>query len=213
MSKQTLSKEEWANVYTHGLAIPFCLLGSFFLLTQYNPELNIEAYYGMVIFCISLTSVYTISTLYHYQSDPKKKHLFRIVDHIAIYYLIAGTHSPFLLLYLPNTYGMSCLAGLWFCALLGTIFKIFFVGRFEKFSVAMYVLMGWSALITLPYIWHLMPFEALLGIFIGGIFYTTGAYFYVKNQIPYNHAIWHLFVIAGSLCHFGAMWDCICSSQ
>ncbi len=210
MSEQhKLSKEEWANVYTHGAPIPFWILGSFLLLSQCGPQVTKSVYYGTLAFCLSLTAVYTISTLYHYQSDPRKKHIFRIIDHIAIYYLIAGTHTPFLLLYLPTTYGMTCLAALWICVLFGTIFKLFYVGKFEKLSIALYLAMGWSGLLTLPYIWRALPVGALLGICIGGLFYTTGAYFYTKNEMPYNHAIWHLFVIAGSIGHFWALWLCL----
>ncbi|MFT4668307.1 MAG: hemolysin III [Polaribacter sp.] len=209
LKQNTLSKEEWANVYSHGVAVPFCLLGSFLLLSQCNLQVTNAVYYGAFTFCFSLTAAYLISTLYHYQSDPRKKHIFRIMDHIAIYYLIVGTHTPFLLLYLPTTYGMSILATLWICVFFGTIFKIFFVGRFEKFSIALYLVMGWSGVLTLPYIWEELSVGALLGICIGGLFYTTGAYFYTRNDMRYNHAIWHLFVIAGSTGHFWALWLCL----
>jgi hemolysin III len=209
MPTQPLSKKEWANVYTHGIAIPFCLWGSYWLLTGINPQLSSSVFFGLLSFCISMTSVYIISTLYHYQSNPRIKHMFRIIDHIAIYFLIAGTHTPFLLRYLPTTYGKSILVGLWICVFFGTIFKAFFVGRYEKTSVAIYVAMGYSGLITLPYIWEYMPVEALLGLGAGGLSYSVGTYFYVRTDIPYNHAIWHLFVIGGSLGHYLALWYCV----
>ena len=208
MPDKSLSKEEWANVYTHGIAIPFCLWGGYLLLSDPSELINTKVYYGLLIYCFSLTSVYTISTLYHWQLDPRKKYLLRIADHIAIYFLIAGTHTPFLLLFLPTTYGMCCLAVLWIFVLFGIFFKIFFVGRFESFSIFLYTAMGWSAILTLPYIWPSLPKNVLLGIVLGGLSYSVGAFVYTKDQVPYNHAIWHLFVIGGSLGHFWALWLC-----
>jgi hemolysin III len=209
MYKHIFSKEEWANILTHGLSIPFCFWGSYALLTRINPILSNSVFYGLLAFCMSMSSVYIISTLYHYQSNPRIKHMLRIMDHIAIYFLIAGTHTPFLLLYLPTTYGQYILAGLWICVFFGTIFKAFFIGRYEKTSLAIYIAMGWSGVLTFPYIWEAIPVEALLGIGVGGLSYTVGAYFYARNDIPYNHAFWHLFVIGGSLGHYLALWYCV----
>ncbi len=202
-----LSNEERANVWTHALAIPFCILGSIWLL--WGSHVNQAVYIGLWVYCISLTAVYIISTLYHYQTKPRLKHFFRVVDHIAIYFLIAGTHTPFLLLYLTDTYGQCFLAGLWLVVVFGMVFKIRYVGEYEGFSVFLYLAMGWSAVFTLPYIWHQFPENALLWIFIGGVSYTVGGIFYMLDQLPYNHALWHVFVIGGSLGHFWAVWLCV----
>ncbi|MEM9823096.1 MAG: hemolysin III family protein, partial [Bacteroidota bacterium] len=148
------------------------------------------------------------STVYHSVIDQRLKHIFRIVDHISIYFLIAGTHTPLVLLYLHQPSGWYFLTGLWLMVLLGTIFKVFFTGRYEFFSITLYILMGWSGLLVLPQMFEHMSNSSLYCLIAGGVLYSGGVIFYVWKRLPYHHAIWHLFVIAGTAAHFIAMMIC-----
>lgn len=150
--------------------------------------------------------VYSSSTLYHSASQARTKYYLRKLDHISIYFLIAGTHTPFLVFYLPNGLGMFFLIVLWGTVLAGVVYKVFFFDRWPRLSLALYLLMGWMGAITVPFMWEHMPSSIIWNILWGGLAYTFGTVFFVWHKLPYHHAIWHLFVMAGTGFHFFAVW-------
>ena len=150
--------------------------------------------------------MYLASTLYHSFQHPKVKGVFKILDHAAIYLLIAGTYTPILLVSLRDAWGWSLFGVMWGLAVAGIVFKFFFIGRFEKLSLVIYLLMGWMGVIAAGQIIDALPFGGLLWLLAGGISYTTGVIFYRWEKLKYSHAIWHLFVLGGSICHFFAIF-------
>ncbi len=178
-------REEIASALTHGLGAVAALAGSAVLIT-------LAAIYGdgwqlasAIVFGIALLLLYTASTLYHAIQHPVAKGRLKVFDHCAIYLLIAGTYTPFTLIGLRGPWGWGLFSAIWALAVFGVIFKLFYTGRFKLLSTAIYIAMGW--------------------LFAGGLSYTLGTYFYHRESIPYSHAIWHLFVIGGSVCHFVAV--------
>ena len=202
------SKEEMANILTHGLAFLLALVGTPILIAIGIKNGSFVQVLGLGVFCFSILMVYAASTISHSVINKRLKHIFRIVDHISIYFLIAGTHTPLVLLYLHRPMGWIFLSVLWSLVLLGVIFKIYFTGKYEGFSIFLYIGMGWSGMVILPEMFAQMNAMSLNWLIIGGVFYSTGVIFYVWHKLPYHHAIWHLFVIAGSISHFLAMISC-----
>jgi len=203
-----LSREEIANILTHGLGLLLFLIASPILLTFAIQSGTWYQILGISIFCFSLLMVYTSSTVYHSIPNQKLKALFRKIDHICIYFLIAGTHTPFLLLYLNKPFGWIFLCLLWLIVLIGTLYKIFLIGRFEKLSLWLYIIMGWSGILTIPFMLDQMNDLTFYSLLAGGLSYSLGTIFYVWEKLPYNHAIWHVFVIGGSLGHYLALLYC-----
>ena len=199
----TDAQEERASALTHGFGL---LLGLFavpaLLIDQYEADSRL--WWGLAIFGLSLLMVYATSTLYHSVVNPRIKYILQVADHISIYFLIAGTHTPLLLHYLP---GSIYLGLIWMLVAVGVFYKLFFFNRWEWLSVALYLGMGWMGVLTLPYMLDLMPSTTLNGIIIGGVSYTLGVVFYAWRRLPYHHAIWHLFVIGGTAAHFWAIWE------
>ncbi|MCK5862381.1 MAG: hemolysin III family protein [Candidatus Hydrogenedentes bacterium] len=197
--------EEIANSITHGIGAVLSVVGLIWLIVRAIHGGDIFSIVSVIIFGTSLFLLYLASTLYHAIPCQGAKRIFRKFDHCAIYWLIAGTYTPFLLVSMRGTLGWTLLGVVWGIACVGTAFKLFFVGRFDKLSTAMYVVMGWLILVVLKPALTYVPGEALLLMLIGGLTYTFGVYFYVNNRIPYNHAIWHCFVMVGSTVHFFAI--------
>ncbi|MFD2588283.1 hemolysin III family protein [Croceitalea marina] len=192
--------EEKLNTYSHGLGIIFALIGGFVLLFKGNESRNQSL--GVLIYVLALVLLFSASTLYHAVSNPKVKQKLRILDHISIYYLIAGTYTPVCLTVLQNSKGAILLWLVWGIAFFGTILKLFFTGKFEVFSLVLYGIMGWLVVIDLNF---LIANTSLIGLFylgLGGFFYTLGIVFYASKKIPYNHFIWHLFVLGGAMSHW-----------
>jgi len=200
-----LPKDEKVNVITHAIGIPLSLFAAFYFFSNATLEDRPLLIAGIILYLFTMLFVYVASTIYHSAIEPRDKHLTRIIDHIGIYLLIAGTHTPFILLFLPNTFGYIFLAILWLIAIAGMIFKIFFVGKYELFSVLLYVAMGWSGALTIPFMLDQMPSDVLFWLIVGGASYTIGVIFYAWERIPHNHSIWHLFVIGGSAGHYLAL--------
>jgi hemolysin III len=146
--------------------------------------------------------LFSASTLYHAIRNESKKHIFRIIDHISIYLLIAGSYTPVTLLTLSESRGWLLFGLVWGIAALGLILKLFFTGRFEIFSILLYLVMGWLIVFDFSALVNNMATNSLLLLFIGGLFSTVGIVFYAIEKIPYNHVIWHLFVLGGAICHF-----------
>jgi len=195
-------REEIASALTHGLGAVSALAGGAVLIT-------LAAIYGdgwqlasAIVFGIALLLLYTASTLYHAIQHPVAKGRLKIFDHCAIYILIAGTYTPFTLIGLRGPWGWGLFTAIWALAVFGVIFKLFYTGRFKKLSTAIYIAMGWLVIVAIKPMWASLDGWTLGWLFAGGVFYTLGTVFYHREQLPYSHAIWHLFVIAGSVCHF-----------
>lgn len=197
--------EEIANSITHGLGILLSLAALVLLVTfsaLYGSSIHIVS---GAIFGASLVLLYTASTLYHSYRNPKVKYYLKIVDHSCIYLLIAGTYTPFLLVTLQGTLGWTLFGIIWLLALIGIVLKIFFVQRFKIVSTIAYIFMGWIIIFAIKPLITSLAEGGLILLIAGGLSYTLGIVFYVWKQIPFSHAIWHLFVIGGSVCHFFAV--------
>ena len=204
-------KLERANSLTHGLGLLFGLIFIPFLIWTAVASQKPSAIIGTSAFGLGFLLVYTFSTLYHSFHRPEIKRVFRILDHISIYFLIAGSYTPFVLTYLYNTTGLTLLSVLWGLTIIGTFFKLFFTGRYEKLSVAVYLIMGWMIVFIAKPVYYNLPLDCILMIAAGGAFYTIGVVFYRWEKLPYHHAIWHLFVLGGSICHYIAVWMVVTS--
>jgi hemolysin III len=197
-------REEIASALTHGLGAVFALGAGAVLIT-------LAAIYGdgwqlasAIVFGIALLLLYTASTLYHAIQHPVAKGRLKVFDHCAIYVLIAGTYTPFTLIGLRGPWGWGLFTAIWTLALGGVVFKLFYTGRFKALSTVIYIAMGWLVVVAIKPMWPRSTADPGLAA-AGGLSYTLGTYFYHRESIPYSHAIWHLFVIGGSVCHFVAV--------
>ena len=195
------NKEEFWNSLTHFTGIILTLIGVPFLITQ-NSDLTKLELFSLLFFQFGLLFMYTSSTLYHYVQNIRIKKVLRVVDHISIYYLIAGSYAPVCLITLRDHSGIEIFLIIISLMLLGTLFKIFFTGKFEKFSLYLYLLMGWLIVIKIDELINLINFRGLLLVIASGLLYTIGTYFYSSKTIKYSHSIWHLFVLGGSVTHY-----------
>lgn len=199
--------EELANGISHILGILFCLIGMPFLIVKACEQHNLVTVFSVIIFGIGMLLVYSFSSLYHLTQKDKTKRLFKIADHISIYYLIAGTYSPLMVVYLNKETAMIFLGIMWSIVLLGTFFKVFYVDRFKFISVALYLLMGWMIVFVIKPLWSVMPLSGFMWILAGGLSYTVGVYFYVKGDRNYFHTFWHFFVLLGTVFHYVAIFE------
>lgn len=202
MPKKNRKSEEFWNVITHGTGalLSFIALGVLVVFSIFKGTMIHFA--ASLIFGLSLVLLYSVSTLYHAAYTLKWKRIFQKADHICIYILIAGTYTPIALLGLKGVWGWAVFGCIWAFALAGFIFKFSPLQRSEKLSLTLYALMGWLIITVIkPLIENLAP-EALYYLLGGGLCYTFGIYFFVKEKIPYNHTIWHIFVLSGSALHF-----------
>jgi hemolysin III len=194
-------KEEILNTVSHGIGIIFGIFG-FFLLLNKNSDKSDYALLGILIFSFSIVLLYSASTAYHAIAKPSLKKKFRILDHISIYFLIAGTYTPVALITLINGNGWLIFSVVWSIALFGAVLKLFFTGKYEILSLLLYVIMGWLIIFDFQ---NLIASTSSLGInllMLGGASYTIGILFYAIQKIPYNHFIWHLFVLGGTISHW-----------
>ena len=194
--------EERLNVITHGLGFILAMFGSILLLSQGIQEGIHLKFISYCIYCIGLLTLYLASTLYHSAKAPKLKTRLNVFDHSAIYVLIAGTYTPIALLTMKGSWGLVIFCVVWFLAIIGILLKFFFIGRYSKISTLTYVLMGWVIVIAIKPLINSMVTQGLLWLLAGGIFYTIGALLYQRKSMKYNHAIFHVFVLLGSLCHY-----------
>jgi len=184
----------------------FSGVGLILLLLRALPQENPVYLVSAAVFGTSLITLYGASTLYHSAKSPVIRSRWRTVDHAAIYVLIAGTYTPFTLIILSGTVGWSVFAVSWSFAAVGITLKLFFTGRFQLLSTAMYVLMGWMIVFVIKPLIDAFAGPGMIWLFAGGIAYTVGAVLY-STRLPYGHAIFHVFVLAGSLCHFIAVYE------
>jgi hemolysin III len=201
MWKISYKEEEHWNTGTHGLGILLGLAGAVLMLLKVQGT-DALTRVSVWIYSLSVIILFTASTVYHAVADPRIKRKLRILDHISIYLLIAGTYTPVALITLRAGSGWWLFAAVWGMALFGTILKLFFTGRFEIFSLFLYLLMGWLIVIDLQNLLDQLTPRGKGLLIAGGAFYTVGILFYAIRKIPYNHMIWHFFVLAGALCHW-----------
>jgi hemolysin III len=194
--------EEKLNVITHGFGFVLAVIGSYVLLVAGIQEGIHLRFISYLIYCFGLLTLYLASTLYHSAKNPKLKTRLNIFDHSAIYVLIAGTYTPIALLTMKGAWGLTIFCIAWGLAITGITMKFFFIGRYSKISTATYVLMGWVIIIAIKPLISSMVTQGLLWLLAGGIFYTIGALLYQLKSMKYNHAIFHVFVLLGSLCHY-----------
>ena len=196
-----LSREEWANTLTHAVGVFAAVAGGAVLVVRAAVQGDPWKIVGAAVFTATLILLYSASTLYHASRVPKLKVRFKVLDHASIYLLIAGTYTPFTLVGLRGGWGWSLFGVIWGLAVGGVIFKLFATGRYRLISTGIYVGMGWLVVLAAgPMVRRLDPW-VLVWLVAGGLAYTGGTVFYHNKKIPYSHAIWHGFVMAGSLCH------------
>ncbi len=201
----TTSGEERVSAVSHGIGSILSVVATVMLLAlSRSPDIAAKIV-GFLVFGITCIGAYAVSATYHALRSPTAKRLFRLLDHLSIYYLIAGTYTPISLTLLHGSWGRLLLYLVWGCALAGTLFKVFYFGRRPVVSVLFYIAMGWLIVLNVPAIAAAAPRGFLLWIFAGGIFYTVGTLIFALRKIPYNHAVWHLFVLAGTTSHVVAM--------
>ena len=194
-------KEEFWNTLTHFIGIVLSLVG-FPLLIMSNNDLSSFSLVSILFFEFGLLFVYISSTLYHYVDNIKLKKKLRTLDHISIFYLIAGSYAPVCLIKLYNHSGIEIFIIVLTIMLTGTFFKLFYTGKYERFSLFLYLAMGWLIVFKINTLIDLISFNGLALIIASGLFYTLGTFFYSSKKIKYSHAIWHLFVLGGSTTHY-----------
>lgn len=200
MRKQT-PFEEKLNALTHGIGAVFGIV-ALVLLIVFETKKTEFSLFSVIVYGLSIIILFTASTLYHIITDEKKKHYFRIVDHVSIYLLIAGTYTPVLLITLEQSLGWTLFFTVWGIATFGVVLKLFFTGRFNTFSTLLYLVMGWLIVFDFSNLSNIMDPNGIISLMAGGLLYTVGIVFYAIEKIPYNHVIWHLFVLGGAICHF-----------
>jgi hemolysin III len=198
---------EIANSLTHGISLLFFSVLSVVLLYRGSYTESSVLFFSLVVFVVSLLLLYSFSTVYHIVSDTKAKHILRKFDHIGIYLLIAGSYTPFLLAVIEGSLGWTFFFILWGLVVVGIFYKVFFIGKYPLVSLILYLAMGWSAVFIIKPFWIACSTSVLVCILCEGIFYTAGTYFFWKdNKHTYYHAVWHVFVLLGTLSHFFAVW-------
>lgn len=200
-----ITADEITNTLTHGFGLACSVLGFVILLILAILHGGVWQILGCTIYGTTLISLYAASTFYHGVSSPRAKRIMHIFDHCAIYLLIAGTYTPFLLVNLRGSWGWSLFAAIWSLAVLGILFKLWFADRFPVFSVSAYVAMGWLGVIAARQVYVHVPLTGIVWIVLGGVAYSIGVIFYACRKIPHHHAIWHLLVMTGSTCHYIAI--------
>lgn len=193
--------EEKLNTITHAIGAVFGCV-ALILLIIFDTKKTDYSVTSVVIYGFSIIILFTASAFYHAAKDERKKRFLRVIDHISIYLLIAGTYTPVLLIMLEQSLGWTLFYVVWGIAAFGVVLKTFFTGKFELFSTLLYLAMGWLIVFDFTALSNLMHSNGILFLFAGGMAYTVGIIFYVIEKIPYNHVIWHLFVLAGAIFHF-----------
>jgi hemolysin III len=197
--------EEVANSVTHALALLLVLVGAPVLVATAVREGTLADVIAVSVFAASMALMYLASTVYHALRPGRAKHVFHVLDHAAIYLLIAGTYTPFTLGVLRGAWGWTLFGIVWGLAILGIVLKLVAGFRWHKVSIAVYVGMGWLAVVAIEPLWEALPGAGIAWLAAGGIAYTAGVAFYVNKRLRYNHAVWHLFVLAGTACHYVAV--------
>lgn len=197
--------EEVANTLTHGFGLLLSIAGLILLVVLAGFKADIWYISSAVIYGLSLIALYSASTFYHGATSPELKEKLRLVDHCCIYLLIAGTYTPFTLIALGGTFGTGMFIFVWIFALVGIAFKLFFHNKFRAASVLSYLVMGWVGILVVQPLFLKLGLMPLVLIIAGGLAYSLGTIFYGWKSLQHHHAIWHVFVLAGSILHFLAI--------
>lgn len=198
--------EEKTNIISHAIGLVLSVVALLLMLLRASESGNVLYIVSAGIFGFSLIALYAASTLYHSAKDPKARSRLRVNDHATIYILIAGTYTPFTLITLNGWVGWTIFGVSWGMAISGVALKLFFTGRYNVLSTLMYVFMGWIIIFAIKPLINNLSSEGLFWLVAGGIAYTTGAVIYSIKKLSFNHAIFHLFVLLGSFCHFTAVY-------
>ncbi len=198
--------EERINIVSHALGAVLSVVALLMLIQHPGLAGNPKATVSFVVFGLSLMTLYIASTVYHASKQPVRRARLRVVDHAAIYVLIAGTYTPFTIITLNSMLGWTILCIAWGLALTGSILKIRFTGRYVLLSTLMYVAMGWLIVFAIKPLVANLDANGLRWLIVGGLSYTVGAIIYAIRRIPFNHAIFHVFILVGSICHFIAVY-------
>ena len=201
----TQIQQELVNSIVHGFGIIFGIVSIPILISFAIKSNNTPGVIGAAIYGFCFLQLFTFSTLYHGFQHAQAKRIFEILDHISIYFLISGTYTPFLLIYMNNAFGITLLSVLWGLTALGIVFKIFFTGKWDIISTFVYIAMGCIMIVGGRTFFETIPIEVLTMILIGGGLYLLGVIFYLWKKYPYNHAVWHFFVLAAAVCHYVAI--------
>lgn len=194
--------EEICNSVSHGVGAVFSVAATTLMITLSALSGDWRSLAASIIFGLSLILLYTMSTLYHAVSSPRAKEILRVFDHCSIFMLIAGTYTPFTLIPLRDSVGGYLFAFIWGATALGIVLNIISIERFKKLSMVCYLVMGWAIVVTLKPLYETVAMGGIILLVAGGLFYTVGTLFYRQTTKPYMHFVWHLFVLAGSVCHF-----------
>lgn len=205
MTQITRDKQEILNTLSHGMGIVLGVVGLIFLLIKNNNS-SLYSTLSIWTFGLSLIILYTSSTIYHFFVNENWKKKARVLDHMSIFLLIAGTYTPICLITLEKSSGWTLFTIVWTIAALGIIMKIFLTGKVDKLSLLLYLVMGWLLVFDIKNIANSMTSQALLFLVLGGILYTLGTIFYARDKMPYAHFIWHLFVLGGSASHYAMVY-------
>lgn len=198
---ESRDKQELVNALTHGVGAFAAAGGGAILVTMASLKGDPWKIVGAAVFTAALLFLYVASALYHAVHSPGRKARLRVLDHAAIYVLIAGTYTPFTLAGLRGGWGWSLFGVIWGLAVAGVLFKLFATGRFPRLSTGIYVAMGWLILVAAGPLVRALPPSVVGWLVAGGIAYTGGTFFYANKRLPYSHAVWHGFVLVGSACH------------
>ena len=198
-------KQEIVNGLTAAIGMLFGLSGLPVLIGLATAHGNTPGIVGAGIYGFCFLLLFTSSTVYHFAQEPEVRRIFKVLDHISIYFLIAGSYTPFLLVYMNNDFGITILSVLWGLTVLGIFFKIRFSGRYEIISTIIYLLMGWMMVAGGRRFFDQLPVPVLIFICIGGALYSVGVFFYLWDKYSYTHATWHLFVLSAAVCHYVAV--------
>ncbi|MFH1000070.1 MAG: hemolysin III family protein [Bacteroidota bacterium] len=201
-AKKYERKEEILNVISHGIGFLLSVAALVLLVVFASIDGSVWHIVSYSIYGTSLVVLYLASTLFHWSKKPSRRLKLNVFDHASIYVLIAGTYTPLMLVTLRGPWGWSLFGVVWGMAILGIVLKLFFTGRYNKISTMAYLVMGWVVVIALKSLIANLNTPGLIWLAIGGVSYSVGAVFYLLNKIPYNHAIFHLFVLGGSIAHF-----------
>lgn len=198
--------EELANTISHGIGALLSIVALMLLVNVSLTSGNWIKTASFAIYGTSLVLLFLASTLYHGVTSENGKKIFKLLDHCAIYLLIAGTYTPLTLITLTGNLGVSMFVLVWLIALAGILFKLKYGAKFKILSVATYLGMGFISLAVITDLYQQLALEGLILLASGGLVYTLGVFFYLNHKIPFNHAIWHIFVLAGATCHFFMIW-------
>ena len=194
-------QEERINYLSHGVGAVLAFIAGILLIIK-GAYLSTGQWLGLWAYAISMVLLFSASMLYHMATVADRRYFYKKLDHTAIYYLIAGTYTPFLAIAIPTEKAHYLLIALWIIAIIGTLFKLIFINSFQKISLFAYLAMGWLALLVIDDMQQFLSAQALTYLIIGGLSYTVGALFYALKRVRYTHAIWHIFVLIGAGSHF-----------